>query len=189
MNSPPKDEARGAGCHTLPFDVIASDKHKKDDVCYLVTEKTSAPARADCPVSKTPSRNVQRTTLEHLLKPDKAHSIQNVQYYFCSNPNCPVVYFPNEKAPYFTTDDVQVKVLAKDEADDVNVCYCFDWTRGRIKEEIAKSGKSTATLEIAREIKAGHCACDIKNPKGECCLGDVNRVVKEALARPVTRTP
>jgi hypothetical protein len=37
-------------------------------------------------------------------------------------------------------------------------------------------------MEIAREIKAGNCACDIKNPKGECCLGDINLFVKEVLA-------
>ncbi len=27
-------------------------------------------------------------------------------------------------------------------------------------------------------LQAGNCACDIKNPKGECCLGDVNSYVK-----------
>jgi hypothetical protein len=189
MNSPPKDDARRASCRGLPVGDIAANQHKNGDACCLVTEKTPAPAGANCPVSKTPSRKVQRRTLEHLLKPDKAHSIQNVQYYYCTEPGCPVVYFSparqgsggNENAPYFTTNDVQVRVLTKDEADDVKVCYCFDWTRGRIKEEIAKTGKTTASLEIAREIKAGHCACDIKNPKGECCLGDVNSYVKQLL--------
>jgi hypothetical protein len=83
--------------------------------------------------------------------------------------------------PYFTVDDVNVKVLAKDKGDDVNVCYCFDWTRGRIQDEINKTGKSTASLQIAKEVKVGNCACDIKNPKGECCLGDVNGFVKQVV--------
>ncbi|MGH7454108.1 MAG: hypothetical protein ACRENG_22335, partial [bacterium] len=73
------------------------------------------------------------------------------------------------------------KVFAKDRGDEVPACYCFDWTRRRIKNEIENTGKSTASMQIAKEVKAGNCACDIKNPKGECCLGDVNLVVKDAL--------
>ncbi len=169
-------------CCVLPVEVIAADKHKQGEECCLVTEKTSAPVKAECPISKTSSRKVQRRTLEHLLKAEKVGSIQNVQYYYCTDPTCKVVYFSNENVPYFTIEDVKVKVFVKDKGDDVNVCYCFDWTRGLIKEQIAQIGKSTVPLEIAKGVKAGNCACDIKNPKGECCLGDVNLVVREIMS-------
>lgn len=165
-------------CCVNPIEVIADDKHKSDEQCCLVTDVTPAPARAKCPVSKTLSRKVQKRTLEHLLKPEKVGMIQNVQYYYCAAPNCNIVYFSNESVPFFTVDDVSVKVFTKDRGDDVNVCYCFNWTRARIKQELASTGASTASLQIAREVKAGNCACDIKNPKGECCLGEVNALVK-----------
>ena len=168
-------------CCSLPIEVIAADQHKEGDTCCLVTEKTLAPPRAECPVSHTSSRKVQGRTLQHLLRPERVSLIRNVQYYYCTEPTCEVVYFSNEGAPHFTRDDLQVKVFAKDSGGDVNVCYCFDWTRARIRQEIAETGKSTAPLEIAQKIKAGLCACDIKNPKGECCLGDVNAVVKGAI--------
>jgi len=168
-------------CCVQPLEVIAADQHKSSDACCLVTEKTPAPARADCPISQISSRKVQRKTLEHLLNPGKVAEMQNVQYYYCTAPDCCAVYFSNENVPYFTVEDVQVKVLAKDKGDEVNVCYCFNWTRGRIKQQIKETCKSSAALEIAREIKAGHCACDIKNPKGECCLGDVNSFVKAIM--------
>lgn len=168
-------------CCTQPLDVIAADKHHHEESCCLVTEKTLAPARTECPVSGTLSRKIQRRTLEHLLKPEKIGSLCHVQYYYCKEPTCNVVYFSNEDVPFFTTDDVAVKVFVKDQGDDVPVCYCFNWTRARIKQEIRETEKSTAAIEIAREIKAGNCACDIKNPKGECCLGDVNMFVKEAM--------
>lgn len=29
---------------------------------------------------------------------------------------------------------------------------------------------------IAAEVKADHCACEVKNPKGACCLGDLVRL-------------
>ena len=168
-------------CCTLPVEVIAADQHKSGEECCLVTEKTPAQAKAECPISKTSSRKVQRRTLEHLLKAEKVGSIQNVQYYYCTDPDCKVVYFSNETVPYFTIDDVKVKVFTKDKGEDVNVCYCFDWTRGRIKDEISQTGESTASLQIAKEVKAETCACDIKNPKGECCLGDVNTFVKQVV--------
>ncbi|MDZ7267643.1 MAG: (2Fe-2S)-binding protein [candidate division KSB1 bacterium] len=174
-------------CCTQPLDVIAADKHHHEESCCLVTEKTPAPARMECPVSGTLSRKIQRRTLEHLLKPEKLGSLRHVQYYYCKEPTCNVVYFSNANVPFFTTDDVAVKVFVKDQGDDVPVCYCFNWTRARIKQEIRETEKSTAAIEIAREIKAGTCACDIKNPKGECCLGDVNTFVKEVLAHPPKR--
>lgn len=164
-------------CCVNPIEVIAEDKHKPDKQCCLVTDATPAPARAECPISKVLSRKVQKRTLEYLLKPEKVGAIENVQYYYCTDPNCKVVYFSNTTVRYFTVDDVSVKVLSKDKGDDVNVCYCFNWTRARIKEELARTGGSTASLQIAKEVKAGNCACDVKNPKGECCLGDVNRYV------------
>lgn len=168
-------------CCTQPVEVIAADQHKSGENCCLVTEKTLAPAKAACPVSGTLSRKAQRRTLEHLLKPERLGSLHNVQYYYCKEPVCNVVYFSNENVPFFTADDIAVKVLVKDQGAEVPVCYCFDWTRARIKQQISETGKSTAALEIARRIKAGHCACDIKNPKGECCLGDVNLFVKETM--------
>ena len=113
-----------------------------------------------------------------MLNPDRVGWIQNVQYYYCNEPGCEVVYFSNESVPSFKTDDIRVKVFAKDKGEDVNVCYCYGWTRGRIKEQLIKSAKSTASLEIAMELKSGPCVCEIKNPKGECCLGDVNSFVR-----------
>ncbi|KAA0220234.1 (2Fe-2S)-binding protein [candidate division KSB1 bacterium] len=167
-------------CCTQPIDVIVADQHHGESCC-LVEEKTPAPAKAACPVSGTLSRKVQRRTMEHLLKLEKIDAIQKVQYYFCKEPACNVVYFSNENVPFFAIGDVAVKVFVKDRGAEAPVCYCFDWTRAHIKQQISKTGKSTAALEIAREIKAGNCACDIKNPKGECCLGDVNAFVKEVL--------
>ncbi|MBI3193590.1 MAG: copper chaperone Copz family protein [Ignavibacteriae bacterium] len=172
-------------CCTSPIETIASDKHKENDVCCLLTAKTPAPVTAICPVSGTSSKKVQHRTVEHLVRSEKRDVIQNVQYYYCTEPTCKVVYFSNENFPHITTDDVRVKVFTKDSSDDVNACYCFDWTRSRIKDEIIHTGKSTASLQIAKEIKAGNCTCDIKNPKGECCLGDVNGVVKETVSNKI----
>ncbi len=165
-------------CCTVPVKEIAANQHKPDGECCLV-EQTPAPSRANCPVSKTRSRKINRRTLEHLLKQDAVNKMQNIQYYYCDEPTCGIVYFSEQALPYFTIDDLTVKVFHKDTDDDVNVCYCFDWTRGRIKAETRSTGQSTASLEIAQQVRDQKCTCDITNPKGRCCLGDVNGVVKE----------
>ncbi len=63
---------------------------------------------------------------------------------------------------------------------DVPLCYCFDLTRRSVADEIAGTGQSSAVAAITELIKAGQCACDVKNPSGQCCLGDVRRYEKEA---------
>ncbi len=167
-------------CSILPLETIACDRHKKDGTCCLVTDNSPAPRESRCPVSDALSRRVQHRTVDHLLRSEPLRQVHNVQYYICPDPECEVVYFSNVSVPRFVAEDVKVKVLQKDRGDDVNVCYCFEWTRSRIKDEIRRTGSSTASTQIAREIKAGKCACDVKNPVGECCLGDVNAFVKSA---------
>ncbi len=43
----------------------------------------------------------------------------------------------------------------------------------------SSGGQCTIPARIAAEIRAGRCACAIKNPSGACCLGEVNRAVEE----------
>jgi hypothetical protein len=51
--------------------------------------------------------------------------------------------------------------------------------------ESTKQGHTSAREMITREVKAGHCACEVRNPKGACCLGDVVRI-ESALRRGVS---
>lgn len=155
--------------------------------CCVVSENIEAPVKAECPVSGTSSKKVHNETLENLIAQDKRHLIPvDNQYYYCSEPDCPVVYFSNEEAPVFKKNDLLVKVFSKNSGDDVNVCYCFDWTRKRITDQIETTGSSTAFDEITEEVKAGNCECEQKNPKGDCCLGDISRFTSE-LMNPITQ--
>jgi hypothetical protein len=43
----------------------------------------------------------------------------------------------------------------------------------------SSGGQCTIPARIAAEIRAGRCACAIRNPSGACCLGEVNRAVEE----------
>lgn len=62
------------------------------------------------------------------------------------------------------------------------VCYCFGHTPASIRAEIERSGKSTAFATITADVKAGHCACEVRNPKGDCCLGDVLKTERRLMS-------
>jgi len=106
----------------------------------------------------------------------------NTEYYFCEAADCDVVYFAfDTQAPMFRRADLFVRVGSKEMVDPIPVCYCFGFTRADIQREIAETGDSTVANRISAEVKAGNCACEVKNPSGKCCLGDVTRVVKDCI--------
>jgi hypothetical protein len=61
----------------------------------------------------------------------------------------------------------------------VSIALCFGFSRADVRDELAWGGECTIPARIASEIRAGRCACEIKNPSGACCLGEVNRAVEE----------
>ncbi len=115
---------------------------------------------------------VDRITLKALLTPGALRRGFPPNPRFCASPECPIVYFDPQADMRFTEDDLLVPVHAKHPGDpDVPVCYCFGVTRRSV---VAHSSR-----DIAAEVRAGHCACEVRNPKGSCCLGDVVRIEQE----------
>jgi hypothetical protein len=49
---------------------------------------------------------------------------------------------------------------------------------GSIRAELVRTGSSTVVASITAGILAGQCACEIRNPQGNCCLGNVREVVQ-----------
>ena len=39
----------------------------------------------------------------------------------------------------------------------------------------------TLAERIKAEVQAGNCACEVKNPSGKCCLGNVTRTAPDVL--------
>jgi len=89
----------------------------------------------------------------------------------------------------FAPDAVErIRFIKQAQEDPIPICYCFGHTVASAREEIARTGHSTVVARITAEIPAGHCACEVKNPAGSCCLGDVSRVVKTLLKEHVLCT-
>ena len=149
----------------------------KGDECS--SEKESA-AKPSCPRCGRAARPVSTLTLKHQVKSQFLPAVNAGGFHFCPTPDCPVVYF-SAGGSVLTTGDVRRPVTQKDPAQ-APVCYCFGFTPAMIRDELAATGKSTVIERIAAEMKADFCACEIRNPQGSCCLGNVKAAVKAATA-------
>ena len=153
------------------------------DCCSVNAKTGTMPTILRCTVNGTRSKQVDMLTVKSLVR-TLPLGMPNTQYYFCDASDCDVVYFASEvDAPMFRREDLVVRVGAKETADPIPVCYCFGFTRKDIENEIAETGRSTVADRIRTEVSAGNCACEVRNPSGKCCLGDVTRTAKDRLSR------
>lgn len=144
--------------------------------CCKVPEPAAA-AGDRCQRCGEKGRRVLRDTMESLLKLDSLDRLADEPYYFDRAPDCDVVYFSNEAQSYFHKNDLTVRVGLKETESPVPLCYCFGHTAESVREEILTTGRSSVATKITTEVHAGNCSCEVKNPSGKCCLGEVNRVV------------
>ena len=88
-----------------------------------------------------------------------------------------MVYFDTDKKTYLTSE-IKVSIHQKDNSFDIPVCYCFGWTKEKIKQYV-ENGFTPNPLEHIREnIKENRCGCEVNNPQGSCCLGNVTNYIK-----------
>lgn len=140
-----------------------------------------------CPRCGAKGPRVDTITLKALLSGEGLRRGVPAAPRFCGTLGCPVIYFDNAVPVVFEEALVTVTVHAKHPEDgSVPVCYCFGHTSETIRHELAGTGRSSASKTITAEVKAGHCACEVKNPKGTCCLGDVSKVERSALLSAAT---
>ncbi|MFD3450363.1 hypothetical protein ACFDTO_37940 [Microbacteriaceae bacterium 4G12] len=132
-----------------------------------------------CPSCKSKAKNVKLITLKSLLKPSALETLNAKEnHYFCSTEGCDVVYFDTNNKKYLVSD-IKVAVHQKDGSSTTPICYCFDWTKEKIKEYVEKGLTPNLVEHIRENIKENRCGCDVNNPQGSCCLGNVTSYIKE----------
>jgi hypothetical protein len=153
------------------------------DPCFTSTlagngEKASASPANHCPTCGQKGKQVDLITLKAMLDVSLL-AVREASYFFCRTPDCPVVYFAAHGTQVFTKDQIRLRVYQKESSDEsVLVCYCFYHSPATLRAELLATGATTAIEEIEGGIKASQCACEMRNPQGSCCLGNVKAVVK-----------
>lgn len=149
------------------------------DCCRVGGPEAEAPT--GCPECGRPGREVDRVTLKALLRASALERLGAPAHRFCPTPSCPVVYFG--RGERFEKAEVAVAVFQKEREGERLSCYCLELREGGIRREIEETGGSTVVERITRLVQSGRCACELRNPQGSCCLGNVTAVVKAAEGR------
>jgi hypothetical protein len=152
------------------------------EVCELnlEVEATRGKGRAACPECGKTGKPVSGQTVKALL----AVSLRQVDagdFQFCATPACQVVYFRMDGKQLFTEEQVRERVYQKEpDADETLVCYCFQHTVGELRAATFE-GRAAILADINLGIQAGKCACEMRNPQGSCCLGNVRELIKSRV--------
>jgi hypothetical protein len=130
-----------------------------------------------CPASGSQGSAVDLLTVKALLTERALRNLRPGEYRFCPDAACEVVYFSAD-GDRFTTTDVRVPVWQKLRFGERPICYCFGESEATIRLEVGSMGLSSAVERIRHHIDAERCACEVRNPRGACCLGDLIAAVK-----------
>lgn len=164
----------------------------------MTTDSTTA-KRLECPSCEKKAKRVSTVTLGALLSDEFAQQFKtdghsccasdgegctsihgDTGWRFCDSTDCDVVYFSEEGDTTFTKSQLKVSVGVKETAGERPLCYCFKHSVATITEELRTTGNSAALEDIRAKMKDPGCRCEIENPSGSCCLGNVGKGIKIA---------
>ena len=138
--------------------------------CCASTPKTDAQA---CPQCGAACKSVRMRTLYHQVRYPENLTIADDSYYFCPSRQCPTAYFSNSGHVIPKQHLRSYQAIA-----DNRLCYCFDIDAG-IYLYALQTGHAAAIKQfIVERTKSGECACEIRNPSGQCCLGKLKHFEK-----------
>jgi hypothetical protein len=132
-----------------------------------------------CPDCGQKGKPVLGQTIKALLSVS-LNRVRDIDYYFCRTTACNVVYFSSDGNSRFTAGQIRERVYQKEpDQEDVFVCYCFKHTIADILNATPEEFNALLN-DINSGINTNNCACDIRNPQGSCCLGNVRSLRKQA---------
>ena len=151
------------------------------DCCRPAADDSREDGVVSCPESASTGTPVELETVKALLTESALARLEISAYRFCCDAACPVVYF-GATGQRFMTTDIRVPVWQKQPFGRRMVCYCFGENEADIRVEIARDGRSRAVERVTEHIRADRCACEVRNPRGKCCLGELAVAVKRVMS-------
>jgi len=123
---------------------------------------------------------VGRQTVESLVNPDVLDRLMPQSYFFCDAPHCDTVYVSALGDHVITKDMLVVRVGIKEMENPIPLCYCFGYDCKDIIDDVRQKGHTDIQEIITQRVRDGECRCEITNPSGRCCLGDISKAIKLA---------
>ena len=122
----------------------------------------------------TDCKSVEMNTLYHQVRFPENQEIPPDTYYFCPAKDCPTAYFSNTGTSIPKQHLTTYLHIQNDK-----LCYCFDIdTTDYLKALSTRHAEAIKNFVIQR-TKLGECACEIRNPSGQCCLAKFKQLQNE----------
>ncbi len=154
--------------------------------CTLPVESSQAEAGL-CTVCGARGRPVSPFTISVMAKDKELYlhpeKFTRSKYFLCESKKCNIVYFDDSGRCALDKSQVRVRVWQKEDDPEVPACYCFHNSVSSIRREILEGGSTDVVARISSEVKAENCRCEVTNPQGSCCLGNVVKAVSMAEQR------
>lgn len=136
-----------------------------------------------CPLSGDKGLRLLKKTLANHVYPKFWKIIDEKKLYFCSNTNCPIVYFNSTDEIYFGLDDLHSVVMHKIPVNTENrpACYCKNVLEGKILDELINKQCCDSLIDI-QEFTGANTGknCAITNPTGRCCGKQIKEIIEFA---------
>ena len=134
-----------------------------------------------CPHCHRRGRAISAATLEAMVPAQISERLNSTAgFQFCATSTCDVVYFHATSPAILLQRDLLIPVFQKSSNPNRVVCYCFGHTVQGIQSEVREKGFSHILEQIKDKCAQGLERCERTNPQGSCCLGNVQRVLREA---------
>lgn len=135
---------------------------------------TSAKIEQLCPECGSAGKSVAMLTLYHQVRFPENQTLNAGSYHFCPLKTCPVAYFSSggetvSKQHLRSYPDIQ---------DDM-ICYCFDINAEDYLSALKANRAEAVKSFVVQRTKARECACEIRNPSGQCCLANFKHFEKD----------
>ncbi len=126
-----------------------------------------------CPQCGTSSKSISMKTIFHQVKFPKVLSVETGSYFYCAGESCSVGYFSQEG---MVVSKNQLRAF-----DELNnkLCYCFDVNVAEYIQALKNNTASEIKNFVIQKTKSGECACEIRNPSGQCCLANFKQLEKK----------
>ena len=138
------------------------------ECCVSRISDREPPMRHRCPVNGKEYGAVGYKTIIHHLSDPWSKDLIEQGYYYCSDPDCNVVYFGQDDS-LITKSELRTKVGAKENIPERTVCYCFGVSYAEAENN------EVAVSFVIDKTKKSLCSCETSNPSGHCCLKDFPR--------------
>jgi hypothetical protein len=138
-----------------------------NECCTTRVQSHETPDTSVCPVDGLRYRRVPSRTLLHQIDRPWERRLPMQSYYFCTNPDCDVVYFGEDRS-VITIRELRSRVGQKMRSTGRPLCYCFGITHADLDSSTAEQLRRY----VIEQTRAGRCACEVRNPSGQCCLKD-----------------